>query len=109
MRALVTGVSGFIGSNIAERLLDMGWDVNGIDLKNCNNKSINFFKGDILNKSILIKAMKKCDYVFHEAAKTVPAEFEIHPETGLKTNILGTFNVLNVASRVGVKRVIIAS
>jgi len=33
MKALVTGISGFIGSHIAERLTEMGWEVNGIDLK----------------------------------------------------------------------------
>ena len=51
MKALVTGVSGFIGSHIAERLIEMGWEVNGIDLKECNNKDINFIKGNILDKS----------------------------------------------------------
>ncbi len=109
MRALVTGISGFIGSNIAKVLLDSGWEVNGIDLKNSANKEITFFKGNILNRDFLLKAIKGCDYVFHEAAITSPPEFEVYPEKGLKTNIIGTFNVLDLASKVGVKRAIIAS
>ena len=42
MKVLVTGVSGFIGSHIAERLIEMGWEVNGIDLKDqgCKNFSL---------------------------------------------------------------------
>jgi len=102
MKALVTGVSGFIGSHIAERLIEMGWEVNGIDLKDCNNKDVNFIKGNILDKSKVEKAVKGCDYVFHEAAVTAPPEFEIYPEKGYKVNVLGTFNILSEASKAGV-------
>jgi len=109
MKVLVTGGAGFIGPHIAERLIEMGWDVNGIDLKDCNNKDVNFIKENILDKSKVEKAVKGCDYVFHEAAVTAPPEFEIYPEKGYKVNVLGTFNILSGASKAGVKRVIFAS
>ena len=99
---LVTGGAGFMGSHIAERLIEMGWEVNGIDLKECNNKDITFIKGNILDKSKVEKAVKGCDYVFHEAAVTAPPEFEIYPEKGYKVNVLGTFNILSEASKAGV-------
>jgi len=109
VKALVTGVSGFIGSHLAEKLLDMGFEINGVDTSNCKNKDITFIKGSILNSKLIKEAIKDCDYVFHEAAVTAPPEFEICPKKGFKVNVLGTLNVLNAAKEANVKRIILAS
>ena len=103
MKALVTGASGFIGRNILSKLKSVGNEVVGIDFSP--------FKGVIVRdiRSKLDDLMHGVDYVFHEAAMTSPPQFEELAEQGLRTNILGTYNVLTSAAKAGVSKAIIAS
>jgi nucleoside-diphosphate-sugar epimerase len=81
MKFLVTGGAGFIGSHIVDALLDNGDKVKVLDdlssgrmenLQAVLNK-IEFIKGDIRNKEIVVKAVEGVDYVLHQAAlRSVP-------------------------------------
>jgi UDP-glucose 4-epimerase len=114
---LVTGGAGFIGSNIAERLVKDGQDVRVIDSfltgKPENMETfidkINFIEGDIRSLDTLLAAMKGVDYVIHQAAlPSVPKSVEIPLESN-EHNTNGTLNILFAAKECGVKRVVYAA
>ena len=74
-----------------------------------NNKKLKFFIGDVRDYNSIIPAIKEVDFIFHAAAlKQVPS-CEFHPIQAVKTNILGTENVLDLAILNNVKKVICLS
>ena len=84
-KALVTGGAGFIGSHIADALAGEKCNVNIIDnlstghMKNISHlgDKVKFYKGDIRDQAILLKASEGCDIIFHEAALvSVPQSVE---------------------------------
>ncbi|GAB4315727.1 MAG: SDR family NAD(P)-dependent oxidoreductase [Promethearchaeota archaeon] len=114
-KVLVTGGTGSIGSEIVKALLALDPDTVRI-FTNSENELFNFqqellpFKektrfliGDVRSKSRLRRALRDIDVVFHAAAlKHVPL-CEYNPFEAVKTNIMGTSNLINVASEVGVE------
>lgn len=104
MKALVTGVSGFVGSHLAEYLISQKINVTGFahplhpldNLDKIKNK-INIIKLDILNKPLLEKKMgeEKFDYIFHLAAFSSPPQSFIDPKATLENNILGQLYLLD--------------
>ena len=73
------------------------------------NSKLKFYIGDVRNYDSVLQAMKGVDYVFHAAAlKQVPS-CEFYPMEAVRTNVLGTQNVLDAATENGVKRVIVLS
>lgn len=114
---LVTGGAGFIGSNIAEKLVESGKKVRIIDnlltgkLENMKTfiKKAEFINGDIRSLDTLIKVMDGVDYVIHQAAlPSVPKSVEIPIESN-EHNTNGTLNVLVAAKENAVKRVVYAA
>ena len=74
-----------------------------------NNPKVKFYIGDVRDYGSLAESMKGVDYVFHAAAlKQVPS-CEFYPMEAVRTNVLGTENVMNVATACGVKRLVILS
>ena len=74
-----------------------------------NNDKLKFYIGDVRDKNSIDDAMRGVDYVFHAAAlKQVPS-CEFYPMQAVKTNIIGTENILNSAIAAGVKKVIALS
>jgi len=77
--------------------------------KKVNNNKVKFYIGDVRDRDSLIPATKGVDYIFHAAAlKQVPS-CEFFPLEAVKTNIIGTDNVLTVAQEQNVKRVVVLS
>jgi UDP-glucose 4-epimerase len=114
---LVTGGAGFIGSNIAEKLVSLGENVRVIDNfltgKQDNMSAfidkIQFIKGDIRNLDTVTKAMDDVDYVIHQAAlPSVPKSVELPIESN-EHNTNGTLNILYAAKEAGIKRVVYAA
>lgn len=114
---LVTGGAGFIGSHIAEKLLEQGNQVRILDNfetgKEKNMASfihqVDFMKGDIRHAQTCEKACDGIDYVFHQAALgSVPRSIK-DPITTNEVNITGTLNMLMAAKKAGIKRFIYAS
>lgn len=74
-----------------------------------NNNKLKFYIGDVRNYDSIYQAMRGVDYVFHAAAlKQVPS-CEFYPMEALRTNVIGTENVLNAATANSVKRVVVLS
>lgn len=102
-KALVTGGSGFIGSVIVEELISRNYKVIVLDkLKNKNidfkfKKNINFIYGSILDFEFLKKSFKNIDLIFHMAGKLGTSELNNNNTESVKTNILGSLNVINAA------------
>ena len=116
---LITGGTGSFGNVVLDRFLHT--EVKEIRVfsrdekkqddmrREYNSEKIKFYLGDIRDESSLCGAMKDVDFVFHAAAlKQVPS-CEFFPMEAVKTNILGTENVLNAAIEAGVKKVICLS
>ena len=77
--------------------------------KRYNHPKLRLYIGDVRDANSIAAAMRRVDYVFHAAAlKHVPS-CEFHPMEAVRTNVLGTENVLNAAVAAGVKRVVCLS
>jgi nucleoside-diphosphate-sugar epimerase len=112
MKILITGVAGFIGSNLAERLIKEGHKVIGIDnleygIYEQIPKGVKFHKVDIRNKYI-DPLFKGVDYVFHLAAKNCINDCQNDPVETFDINVTGTANVFEAAKQNNVKKVIYA-
>ncbi|PTK29749.1 nucleoside-diphosphate sugar epimerase/dehydratase [Staphylococcus hominis] len=116
---LITGGTGSFGNAVMERFLDT--DIKEIRVfsrdekkqddmrKKYNNSKLKFYIGDVRDSHSVETAMREVDYVFHAAAlKQVPS-CEFFPMEAVKTNIIGTENVLQNAIRNNVKKVICLS
>jgi UDP-glucose 4-epimerase len=109
MRILITGGAGFIGSHLAERLLKDGHTVQIIDnlstgkLENIEtfkeHPKFNYIIGTILNKELMESLVSKCDQIYHLAAAVGVKYIIENPLMSLKTNILGTDIVLELANK----------
>lgn len=108
MKILITGVSGFLGSHLAERILENGHTVVGLDnlqtgkLENLSSfkdsSAFDFIHGSILDYETVKKSMAGVDYVFHLAAAVGVFNIVNSPLESLITNIRGTENVLEAAN-----------
>ena len=116
---LVTGGAGFIGSNLCEAILEMGYRVRCLDdlstgsQKNVDmflsNLNYEFIKGDIKDFDTCMKACEGVDYVLNQAAwGSVPRSIEM-PLFYCANNISGTLNMLEAARQNNVKKFVYAS
>ncbi|MEC7911456.1 MAG: polysaccharide biosynthesis protein [Pseudomonadota bacterium] len=116
---LISGGTGSFGNAVLRRLLDS--DLKEIRIlsrdekkqddmrKKYNNKKLKFYIGDVRDYGSVLSAVRGVNYIFHAAAlKQVPS-CEFHPIEAVKTNILGTENVLEAAIVCSVERVICLS
>ncbi len=116
---LVTGGAGFIGSNLCEALLNMGYKVRCLDNLSIgrqenvdlfiHHSNYEFIKGDICDLDTCLKACDDVDYVLHQAAwGSVPRSIEM-PLYYEKVNIGGTLNMMEAARQNHVKKFVYAS
>jgi UDP-glucose 4-epimerase len=118
MKILITGGAGFIGSHLAQRLLEKGNSIAVIDnlstgsLENIKaligDKHFEFVEGDIRNAEIMKPLIKNCDLIFHLAAAVGVRLIAEDPVRTIETNIGGTEIVLNIANKLR-KKILIAS
>lgn len=116
---LVTGAAGFVGCNLCEAILGMGYRVRALDdlstgkQKNidmlADNPRYEFMKGDIKKLDVCMKACESVDFVLNQAAwGSVPRSLEM-PLFYSLNNIQGTLNMLEAARQKGVKKFVYAS
>ena len=117
---LITGGTGSFGNAVLNRFInsDHFFEIRILsrdekkqdDLrKRLNNSKVKFYIGDVRDRESLEPAIKGVDYIFHAAAlKQVPS-CEFFPLEAVKTNVLGTDNVLAVAQKYDVKKVVVLS
>lgn len=125
-RILVTGAAGFIGFHIAKRLLENGFSVVGIDNLNdyysvelkesrlsvlMTYKAFTFLKKDISDKEVLDLVFKNetLDYVIHLAAQAGVRHSIEQPDSYIKSNVIGFYNILELCRKYPVKHLIYAS
>ena len=118
-KALVTGASGFIGSNLVDRLLAAGLSVTGYDNFATGKREFiagalrhgefKLVEGDVLDTKQLASAMAGCDIVFHLAANADVRFGLEHPRKDLDQNTIATFSVLEAMRESGVKDIVFSS
>ena len=116
---LITGGTGSFGNAVLRRFLDSSLREIRIfsrdekkqdDMrKRYNSPKLKFYIGDVRDPQSVMNAVRGVDHIYHAAAlKQVPS-CEFHPLEAVKTNVLGTENVLEAATQCGVKRVVVLS
>ncbi|MBQ9549357.1 MAG: polysaccharide biosynthesis protein [Lachnospiraceae bacterium] len=116
---LITGGTGSFGNAVLRRFLNTGIKEIRIfsrdekkqdDMRhNYNDPKIKYFIGDVREEGSLEDVMHGVDYIFHAAALNQVPSCEFFPVEAVKTNVLGTDNVLTAAIRAGVKKVVCLS
>jgi len=108
MRTLVTGGAGFIGSHLCERLLADGHEVLCLDnFFTGRRKNIAHLLGDssfeMLRHDVIQPVLVEVDRVYHLACPASPVHYQYNPVKTVKTNVMGTINMLGLCKRVGAR------
>ena len=114
MKVLVTGGAGFIGSNIVNRLLELGHEPLVLDNLSSGYKEnlfpeAVFLEGDVRDADRLMEASRTCQGILHLAASVGNKRSIDHPQTDSEINVLGTLNVLEAARANKIQRVVFSS
>jgi len=122
MKYLVTGGAGFIGSHIAQALLEQGHSVRILDnfstgkrenidelIKQFGGGQLEILEGDVRNASDVGKAVSGVDILFHEAAFVSVAQSMDEPQNCFDINLTGTSLLFDAARKAGVRRGVVAS
>lgn len=112
MKVLVTGASGLLGANVVEMLLAQGHEVSILirhssKMIGLDGLSPTTFIGDLLDTASLFKAADGCKVIVHCAANS--KQWKTSVEEHDKTNIKGTQNIVNVAAKAGINRLVYVS
>jgi UDP-glucose 4-epimerase len=118
-RACITGGAGFIGSNLADRLIANGVEVVIVDDFRTGRREfvadaltrpgVRLVEGDVLDQAMLEDAMHGCDWVFHLQANADVRWGLKHPRHDLEQNTIATSNVLEAMRATGVERIAFSS
>jgi UDP-glucose 4-epimerase len=115
LKVLITGGTGFIGSNIANTLSSnndndvIALDDLSLGIPSNLCKEVKIVKGSVMDYQLILELCRGCDYVFHHAAKSSTPMFKNDPREGVDTNVMGFMNVMESSKRNNVKKVIYAS
>ena len=119
-KILITGAAGFIGSHLTEYLVERGFNVIAFDRYNSNNDwgwlehseysdDFQVILGDVRDYDSVSKAMVGCDAVFHLAALIgIPYSY-VSPLAYIRTNVEGTYNVLEAAKNSELEQILVTS
>lgn len=119
-KVLVTGAAGFIGSHLAEQLVEEGKQVRVLVRYNSKNnfgwledskykKDIEVITGDVRDYDCVYSATKNCDTVFHLAALIgIPYSY-VSPLAYIRTNIEGTYNIMQASKELNVENILVTS
>lgn len=116
-RVLVTGAGGFIGSRLCERLVEHGAEVRALVRYTSDGEAgwldrspirgeVDVRRGDLADRDSVHDAVKDTDLVFHLGALIAIPYSYLAPESYVRTNILGTLNVLQAVRELGVRRLV---
>ena len=114
-KALITGGAGFIGSNLAEMLLERDVEVKILDSmylgtpENLEGLDVEIIEGSVMDDERVKEAVEGCDTVFHNAARSSAPMHKENPAEGARINIEGFVNVVEEAMEQDVEKVVYAS
>jgi UDP-glucose 4-epimerase len=113
MNVLVVGGNGFIGSHLVDLLLKNGHQVRVFDAINERFRKplehVDYRIASLENIPDLYESLLGIDVVFHLASTSVPSTSNIDPVSDIQTNLIPTLNILNMAVKLGIKRIIFFS
>lgn len=116
MRCLITGGAGFIGSNLAKKLLEDSNEVIVLDNLISGYRSnlealtsVRFIEGDIRDEATVAAAIEGCEVLFHLAASVGNQRSIDYPLEDAEINVMGTVKVLEAARRAGVRKIVASS
>lgn len=105
-RIVITGGAGFIGSHLTDRLLEQGHEVIIVDnlytgtkgnfVHHRDNPRFEFVRHDVIEP-----ILAECDQIYHLACPASPVHYQNNPVKTIKTNVMGTINMLGLAKRLG--------
>jgi len=109
MKIFITGIAGFLGSNIADKMLEMGHEIVGIDnflggYKDNLPENITFYEDDLRNLENLADYMKGCDIVFHTACTAYEGLSVFSPSLVVENTVQISVNAMTASIQAGVKR-----
>jgi len=119
-KLLITGAGGFIGSHLAELLIEKGYELRALVRYNSKNdwgwlenidlrNQIEVVTGDVRDYDSVFNALKGCNAVFHLAALIgIPYSY-VSPKAYIDTNIIGTYNILQASKELNVEQIVITS
>ncbi len=109
-KVLVTGGTGFIGTEVVKQLHKKGYEITILGRKDKPEglDHVKYIKGNLSNPAKCVFACAGQDYVIHLAAKAKISESFINPDEYFDSNVTGTRNILTAASAVGVKKFVYA-
>ncbi len=114
MKIFITGVAGFLGSNLADYYIDKGFEVTGCDNliggdEENVNKKVNFHRGDCENLEFMTEIMSGSDLVCHTAAYAHEGLSNISPTLICNSNVTGSVSVFTAAIKNKVRRIVYCS
>jgi len=115
-KCIIYGGGGFIGSHLAETLLDYGYDVTVFDKLNFSRKNISGFidrihiiEGDFNNEIDIKSSLKNIDFVFHLVSSTLPAASNDNPVYDAETNLISSLKLFRECIDKGIRKIIFLS
>ncbi|MEH7048625.1 NAD-dependent epimerase/dehydratase family protein [Bacillus pseudomycoides] len=109
MKTIVTGGSGFIGSHLVNKLVELGHNVHVIDKVKPLNSNVFWIDVDINNINELEGVFEDVQYVFHLAAVADATKVNQNPRDAIQTSYIGTSNILEACKGKNIERIIYAS
>lgn len=109
MKVLITGGSGFIGSHLADKLIDARHSVCILDIKKPHRSDVAFLQGSIISQADVKRSLEDVEVVYHLAAFSNIDLVKENPLETIESNILGTAYLLDESRKRGVRRFILAS
>ncbi len=105
MRILVTGGAGFLGSHLCERLLDRGHEVVCLDNFYTGRREnvhhlLDNYRFELLRHDVVEPVLLEVDQIYNLACPASPVHYQYNPVKTVKTNVMGTINMLGLAKRV---------
>ncbi len=104
---VITGGSGLLGPYVVDHFVEMGYDVLSVDITKPQKSSARFLKVDLMNLGECYGALAGADAVVHLAA--IPVAYSHPNEVTFQNNVMSTYNILEAAAGLGIKKAVIAS
>ena len=106
-KVVITGVSGLLGPCVVEHFVEIGYDVLSVDITKPQKNISRFLKVDLMNLGECYGALAGADAVVHLAA--IPVAYSHPNEVTFQNNVMSTYNILEAAAGLGIKKAVIAS
>ncbi len=115
-RYIIFGGAGFIGSHLAETLVEKDLEIILFDKKNASKRNVEhllsgveFIEGDFNNEMDLKESLNNIDYVVHLVSSTLPADSNLNPVYDIESNLLSSINLFEECAKQKVKKIIFIS